>query len=63
MADCALLRKEIEYQRLILENAIEHFGEAVEAFYDKKESLKENSPEYRLANDLFKHWQDYLAAD
>lgn len=63
MADCAVLRREIEYQRLILESAIESFGEAVEAFYDKKEALKQHSPEFRLANDLFKHWQDYLSTD
>lgn len=62
MADCALLRKEIEYQRLILENAIESFGEAVEAFYDKKEALKKDSPEFKLADSLFEHWQTYLSS-
>ena len=62
MADCAQLRREVEYQRLTLENAIEAFGEAVENFYDKKETLKQESPEYRLATQLFDHWQNYLSS-
>ena len=55
------LRSEIEYQRLVLELTIERFGEAVESFYDKKEKLKDNSPEYKLANNLFNTWQEYLS--
>lgn len=54
-------RIELEYQRMVLEHAIEQFGEAVECFYDKKDRLKKDSAEYTLANNLFETWQQYLA--
>lgn len=60
MMMCDEKRIEIEYQRLILEFAIEQFGEAVENFYNSQESLKCDSPEHKLANQLFQNWQTYL---